>query len=131
MQKVIMLQYFYQYHSASKIGCPKLEIKITNYRSSRSQMFLKIGVLKNFANFTEKHPCRSLRACNFIKKRLQHICFPVKFAKCLRTTFYRTPPVTASQINPFHATGLFLCPLKHHKTRGFLMFSGGIAERDL
>ena len=29
-------------------------------------------------------------------------------------------------INPFHAFGLFLYPLK---TRGFLMFSGGI-ERD-
>ena len=25
-------------------------------RSSRSQMFFKIGVLKNFASFTEKHP---------------------------------------------------------------------------
>ena len=26
-----------------------------------------------------------LRACNFIKKRLQHRCFPVKFANLLRT----------------------------------------------
>ena len=26
-----------------------------------------------------------LKACNFIKKRLQHRCFPVKFAKFLRT----------------------------------------------
>ena len=26
-----------------------------------------------------------LQACNFIKKRLQHSCFPVKFAKLLRT----------------------------------------------
>ena len=29
-------------------------------RSSRSQMFFKIGVLKNFANFTGKHLCWSL-----------------------------------------------------------------------
>ena len=29
----------------------------------------------------------SLRAENFIKKRLQHSCFPVKFAKFLRTPF--------------------------------------------
>ena len=28
--------------------------------SSRSQMFFKIGVLKNFAISTEKHLCRSL-----------------------------------------------------------------------
>ena len=42
-----------------------------------------IGVLlkKAFVNFTEKH----LQACNFIKKRLQHSYFPVKFTKFLRT----------------------------------------------
>ena len=28
-----------------------------------------------------------LQACNFIKKRLQHGCFPVKFVKFLRTPF--------------------------------------------
>ena len=28
---------------------------------------------------------KSLRACNFLKKRLQHWCFPVKFAKILAT----------------------------------------------
>ena len=32
-------------------------------------------------------------------------------------------------INPFHSTGFFLYPWKQQKTRGFLMFSGGI-ERD-
>ena len=37
------------------------------------------------------------QGCNFIKKRLQHRCFPVKFSKYLRTPFfYRTPPVAAS-----------------------------------
>ena len=36
------------------------------------------------------------QACNFIKKRLHHTCFPVKFAKFLRTPFFRTPPVAAS-----------------------------------
>ena len=30
------------------------------YRISRSYMFFKIGVLKNFAMFTGKHPCESL-----------------------------------------------------------------------
>ena len=32
-------------------------------------IFFKIGILKNFANFTEKH-LRWSEACNFIKKRL-------------------------------------------------------------
>ena len=40
-------------------------------RSSRSQMFFKIGVPKNFINFTGKHRC-----------------FPVKFAKFLITPFF-------------------------------------------
>ena len=37
-----------------------------------------------------------LQAYNFIKKRLQQRCFPVKFAKFLRTSFFGTPPVAAS-----------------------------------
>ena len=79
----------------------------------------KKRVLKNFANFTDKHLCWGLfwqkqplvvfcrkgaliifsnftgNTCvgvssikfikNFIKKRLQHRCFPVKFAKYLKT----------------------------------------------
>ena len=40
-------------------------------RSSHSQMFFKIGVLKKFANFTRKYRC-----------------FPVKLANFLRTPFF-------------------------------------------
>ena len=54
-------------------------------------MFFKKGVLKNSANFSGKHMCLSL----FLIKlqagrpatRLQRRCFPVKFAKFLRTPF--------------------------------------------
>ena len=45
-------------------------------------MFFKIDVLKNFTMV-------SGQACNLIKKRLQHRCFSVKFAK-----FSRTPDVS-------------------------------------
>ena len=38
----------------------QLWIQQTGFRSSRSQTFFKIGVLKNFANFTGKHLCWSL-----------------------------------------------------------------------
>ena len=54
---------------------------------SRSQMFFKIGVLKNFIIFTGKHLWCSLFLSHFIKKRLQHSCFPVNIAKFLRTNF--------------------------------------------
>ena len=67
-------------------------------------MFLKIGFLKNFAIFTGKHlwwshflvlVCQiSNYRVHFIKKRLQHKCFPVNIAKFLRAAFfYRTPSV--------------------------------------
>ena len=59
-----------------------IEPRERNYKSSRSQIFFKIGVLKNFANFTGKAPVlessfnkvAGLKTCNFIKKRLQHRC---------------------------------------------------------
>ena len=39
----------------------------------------------------------NLKAYKFIKKKLQHSCFPVKFRKFFRTPlFYRTPPIAAS-----------------------------------
>ena len=51
-------------------------------RSSRSQMFFKIGVLGVL-------DVLDLKACKFIKKRLQHRCFPVKFAIFLENVFLR------------------------------------------
>ena len=69
-------------------------------RSSRPEVLCKKGALKNFAKFTWKHLCQSLLFIKFggikpvtlLKKRLWHRCFPVTFAKFLRTQFYRTPP---------------------------------------
>ena len=52
-------------------------------KSSHLQMFFKIGVLKNFANFTGKHLC-----WGFILIDLLYRCFPVKFVKFLRAPFF-------------------------------------------
>ena len=69
-------------------------------RRSRSQMLSKIGVLNNLEYLLENtcvgvsfDKVSVLKVWNFIKKRLQHSRVPVKF---LRTFFYRTPPVAAS-----------------------------------
>ena len=61
-------------------------------------VFYKKGVLRNFTNFTGKHRCQSLffnkvaglRPATLSKKRFWHRCFPVKFAKFLRTPFLQT-----------------------------------------
>ena len=68
-------------------------------RSSLSQIFFKIGVLKNFAIFTGK--CRKLLEylynkvaglqvmyVFFIKKRFQHRCFLVNIPKFLNLLGY-------------------------------------------
>ena len=54
-------------------------------------------VLRNFAKFTGKQLCQSLffnkvpglRPATLLKKRRWHMCFPVNFAKFLRTPFLK------------------------------------------
>ena len=53
-----------------------------NFRSSRTEVFCKKDALRNFAKFTGKHLCQSL---TLLKKTLWHSCFPVNFARFLKT----------------------------------------------
>ena len=62
-------------------------------KSSRSQMFFKIDVFKNFAMFTTKDLCWSLfliklQVWRNSKRELQH-CFPENIVKFLRTTIFK------------------------------------------
>ena len=67
------------------------------FRSSHRRCSVKKAVLKNFAKLTGKHLCQSLFfnkvagvAYNFVEKETVaqvHRCFPVNFAKFLRTPF--------------------------------------------
>ena len=70
-------------------------VMFSRSRSSRSQIFFKIGVLKNFAIFTEKRVLKplfnkvaGLKACNFNKKRPQDRCFLVNITKFLRIALF-------------------------------------------
>ena len=48
---------------------------------------------------SEQNSILGLRPATLLKKRLWHRCFPVNFAKFLRTTFsYRTPPLATSVV---------------------------------
>ena len=66
------------------------------HRSSRPEVFCKKGVLRNFAKFAGKHLCQSLffnkvaglKPATLLKKRFWRRCFPVNFAKFLRTPFF-------------------------------------------
>ena len=61
------------------------DIEFLNYRSSHQRFSVKKGVLRNFGKLTGKHLCQGLFFNK--KKRLWHRCFPVNFAKFLRTSF--------------------------------------------
>ena len=73
-----------------------LSVLVEFVRSSRAEVFFKKGDLRNLAKFTGKHLCQSrflnivagLRRTTLLKKKLWHRCFPVNFAKCLRTPFF-------------------------------------------
>ena len=70
------------------ISVPSSFVNPRKGRSIRSQIFFKIGVLKNFANFTRKRLCWSQKACNFVKNSLQRKSFPVNFCRFLETPFF-------------------------------------------
>ena len=65
-------------------------------RCSGSQMFFKIGALKNFVIFTGKksvlesffNRVAGFRSATLLKRRLLHKCFPVNIVKFLKNSFF-------------------------------------------
>ena len=75
-------------------------------RSSQWRCSVKKGVLKNSANFKGNHLCWSFfskvaanQAYNFTKIIPQHRCFPVKFAKNFKNTYFEEHLPTDASIN--------------------------------
>ena len=75
---IIWLSKFTSFQKVLLFAFYKLCVSVI-YRSSRSQVFFKIGVLKNFTIFTEKHLCWSrllikLRAFEFLVETSHLLC---------------------------------------------------------
>ena len=93
------ISFFYWNEISKKYSVIEDTVKVENCkanhildRNSHRRCSVRKDVLRNFAKFTGKHLCQGLfmsgpKDCNFIKKRLWHWCFPLNFAK-----FLRTPP---------------------------------------
>ena len=66
-----------------------MPLKLYFMKCSEIKVSQCILAFRNFAKFTGKHRCQSLRPqpATLLKKRLWHRCFPVNFAKFLRTPF--------------------------------------------
>ena len=67
-----------------------------NSRSSHRSCSVKESIVNNFAKFTSKHLCQSLfynevtslRPATFLNKKLWYRCFPLNFARFLRTSIF-------------------------------------------
>ena len=70
-------------------------------KSSHWRCSVRKDVLRNFAKFTG-------RPVTLLKKRLWHWCFPLNFAKFLRTPFYRTPPSINTSIDKEQSSRILL-----------------------
>ena len=84
--------------------CKNFEVEFNSsswsmLQNSRSEIdVLQKCVLKFFKNYTRKHLCWSIFLIKFIKNRLRHRLFPLKFGKFLWKPFIERPscpPVTA------------------------------------
>ena len=80
-----------------KLTTFRVKVNLSNKKQT-PEVFYKKGFCKNFAKFTGKRLCQSLffnkvaglRPTTLLTKRLSHRCFPVKFAKFLRTPFLQS-----------------------------------------
>ena len=51
-----------------------------------------VAIFVTLGRYTKCYVRSNEQNYNFIKKRLQHRCFPVSITKFFRTSFYRIPP---------------------------------------
>ena len=71
----------------------------THNKRVHLQMCFKVGVLKNFTIFKGKRMCWTLlKACNFIRDRIQHRCFLWILKKIKNSFLIKTPPMAVSAI---------------------------------
>ena len=95
---------------------------VTVTRSAKKCCTVRNAVLKNFANFTGKHLSCSHFVIKLREKRLQHRCFPPKFAKfikhfpilkniCERLLLYK--------LTHYLQLLSFIITWTHEKSRGF------------
>ena len=83
------------YLSTMAMSVPQFKDFWKQRQKQPPDVLCKKGVLRNFAKFTGKHLCQrpffnkvaGMSPATLLKKSRWHRCFPVKFAKFLRTTF--------------------------------------------
>ena len=91
-------------------------------RGSRLQMFIKIGVLK-ISQQSLENTYAGLKACNYIRKRLQNKCFPVNIAKFFTTAILRNTSNGCFWLDRFTWIGDLFC-IKLYAIMQFVISKG-------
>ena len=83
-----ILSFWYEHETERTLHRPKQspDVFCKKRCSSHQRCSVRKGILRNFAKFTGKHLCQGL-IFNKVAD-LRHRCFPVNFAKSLRTPFF-------------------------------------------
>ena len=93
------------------------------FRSSRSQMFFKIGVLKNFAIFTGKSLCWSLFLIKLLKRNT-NTGFSCEKCKIFKNTFFTEHLSPAASVSfRYHSSHTKILPKKLWKFSSFFGFN--------
>ena len=89
----------------------KLKFCTKPYSNMHNSMVMIISCFldRKCSNLLQKIKIKIVRPATLLKKRLWNRCFPVNFAKFLRTPFYRTPLVNCFQL-------VQLCVIKIYQT---------------
>ena len=86
-QKIWKISILYQRHPKNSVITKRFwKVKRTGGVLYKNLYLLFRTPIKHFAIFTGKHLCWSLFLIKFIKKNLQHRCFPVNIARFLRAS---------------------------------------------
>ena len=84
-------------------------LRVKQYRSNHWGRSVKnaVKILQTLVLDSPFNKVAVLKTCNFIKKRLQHRCLPVKSAKFLRTPIFKEHLRTSASSNIILDSGVF------------------------
>ena len=75
-----------------------LDLRSNTLRRARSEVFCKIGALRNLAKFKGKHLCQSLFLNKFIKKETLAKVFSCEFCEISGSAFLHRAPLVAASL---------------------------------
>ena len=125
------IKYFWRvsWNLYSKRSKARVQCQMTEAVALQSQVFFKKVFLKTLW-ISQENSCVGVsfqKSCNFIKKRLQHSYFPMKFAILLRLPFFTY--YFQRLLLKWRCSSVFLCINKFHQVSGGISYGGSLLPK--